>query len=134
MSLNYGPIEGKERQAIILVKVVKTRDIFSLFVYEWHFLLFSAGSAGLWNISRRDVPKIRRFGGIEWQKICCFGISFLIFGGKCRLVEHKPARCAENKAIRWSRKVKKYIVSGLSFLFSAGSAIPHLWDSVVCRK
>ena len=22
---------------------------------------------------------------------------FLIFGGKCRLVERKPARCAENK-------------------------------------
>ena len=75
--LNYGPIEGKERQAIILVKVVKTRDIFSLFVYEWHFLLFSAGSAGSWNVSRRDVPKIRKindaaFSAWHWNEKLLF--------------------------------------------------------------
>ena len=40
---------------------------FSLLIYSWHFLLFSAGSAGLWNVSRRGGPKIRKEAVKMWQ-------------------------------------------------------------------
>ena len=48
---------------------------------------------------------------------------FLIFGGKCRLVECASARWAENKAIL-GVKDKKYIVSGLPFLIFGGKCYP----------
>ena len=45
--------------------MVKTNDIFPLFVCKWHSLLFSAESAGSRSVSQRGVPKIRQFGRIS---------------------------------------------------------------------
>ena len=53
--------------------------IIFLRVYSLSFL-FLAGSAGLWNISRRGVPKIRRFEGIKGKKYIVSGF-FLFSAG-----------------------------------------------------
>ena len=63
---------------------------FPLLIYSWHFLLFSAGSAGLWNVSRRGGPKIEKMAGKMWQFLT-LSPDFPSIGG-CGAAKFKPLR------------------------------------------
>ena len=79
--------------------------LFFFSICSWHSLLFSAGSAGLWNISRRG-DRIKADLFFSHSQV----MRFFIFAW-------------------WY-----FFVGIFAFLFSAESAIPLLWDSAVCRK
>ena len=65
--------------------------------YIRFLFLFSAGSAGSWNVSRRGG---RIKADFIFFLITGDEISFLIFGGKCCPVKRGTARWAENKKDR----------------------------------